>query len=106
MLGFLYQSAELDHPRWAAMGGSLLLAQGELAVRAGVCAQPAPNQQVAVSFDHNLLSERQTDGPAQTGLSFSYKTRRDTLTARLFGTIDLTEGPKQTRSGLEIIYDM
>jgi uncharacterized membrane protein YfcA len=40
MLGFLYQSAELDHPRWAAMGGSLLLAQGELAVRAGVCAQP------------------------------------------------------------------
>lgn len=106
MLGFLYQSAELDHPRWAAMGGSLLLAQGELAVRAGVCAQPAPNQQVAVSFDHNLLSERQTDAPAQTGLSFSYKTRRDTLTARLFGTIDLTEGPKQTRSGLEIIYDM
>jgi len=101
MLGFIYQSAELDQPQWGAVGGSLLMQQSvqEWALRAGICAQPAPDQQVAVSFDRNIMSDR------HAGLSYSFKTRRDSLTARLFGTLDL-QGGSQHRHGLEVVYDM
>jgi len=101
MLGFIYQSGELDQARWGAVGGSLLMLHGvqEWAIRAGVCAQPSANQQVALSFDRNIMSEH------HTGLSYSIRTQRDTFTARMFGTLDL-DGGSQHRHGLEVVCDM
>jgi hypothetical protein len=81
--------------QWAAVGGSLLWDAREHEVssmRLALCAQPATNQQVALSFDH-------------TGrLSGSITTVYDSLSARLFGTLDLNR-KNGSRAGLEVTYD-
>lgn len=81
--------------QWAAVGGSLLYDAGERQVssmRLALAAQPASNQQVALSFDQS---------GALTG---SVKTTRDALSARLFGTLDLNR-KGGGRAGLEVTYD-
>ena len=82
--------------QWAALGGSLLFDAQERevsALRLALCAQPAANQLVSLSFDHT------------GGLTGSVKTKRDSLSARLFGTLDLNR-KGATRAGLEMVYDV
>ena len=82
--------------RWAALGGSLLwdAREREIAsMRLALCAQPAADQLVSLSFDHT------------GGLTGSVKTQRDSMTARLFGTLDLNR-KGGSRAGVELIYDL
>jgi len=82
--------------QWAAVGGSLLYDAREheiSAMRLALAAQPASNQQVALSFDHT------------GGLTGSVKASRNSLSARLFGTLDLNR-KGAGRAGLEMTYDI
>jgi len=82
--------------QWAAVGGSMLWDARERefsSFRLALCAQPTSSQQVALSFDHT------------GGLTSSVKTTRDSLSARLFGTLDLN-GKGGSRAGLEVVYDV
>lgn len=83
--------------QWAAVGGSLLYdaSRSELsAMRLALAAQPAPNQQISLSFDHT------------GGLTGSVKAAvNDGLSARIFGTIDLNR-QGGGRAGLDVTYDL
>mmetsp|Transcript_26985 Transcript_26985/g.54268 ORF Transcript_26985/g.54268 Transcript_26985/m.54268 type:complete len:316 (-) Transcript_26985:626-1573(-) len=92
--------------QWAAVGGSLLwdARNHELSsMRLALCAQPAANQHVSLSFDHRLDGLNSLDSFA--GLTGSVKTTRDSISARLFGTLDLNR-KGGSRAGLEVVYDM
>mmetsp|Transcript_1355 Transcript_1355/g.3837 ORF Transcript_1355/g.3837 Transcript_1355/m.3837 type:complete len:312 (+) Transcript_1355:112-1047(+) len=103
MLSVMQQFGSPEQDKWCAVGGSYLYnAQkgiGGSTLRVGVCAQPAPTQQIAISYDHNIIRD------GHMGVSGSCKTTRDSLTARLFGTLDI-QGGTHHRAGLELIYDV
>ena len=83
--------------QWAAIGGSLLYdaSRSELSkMRLALAAQPASNQQIALSFDHL---------GAVTGSVTT--TVNDALAARVFGTIDLNR-KAGGRAGVEVTYDV
>jgi len=95
-LAVLRQIGQPAQGQWAAVGGSLLWDSREQMVssmRLALCAQPAANQQVSLSFDHT------------GGLTGSVKTTRDSVSARLFGTLDLNR-KGGSRAGLEVVYDI
>ena len=89
--------------QWCAVGGSYLYNAekgiGGSSLRMGLCMQPTPNQQVAISYDNNIFRD------GHMGLSGSCKVTRDSITARLFGTLDI-HGGTHHRAGLEVIYDV
>ena len=73
----------------------LHVARAGLALRpVPLAAQPAPNQQISLSFDHT------------GGLTGSVKAAvNDGLSARIFGTIDLNR-QGGGRAGLDVTYDV
>lgn len=83
--------------QWAAIGGSLLYdaSRSELsAMRLALAAQPATNQQIALSFDHlGALT-----GSAKMAVN-------DAVSAKVFGTLDLNR-KGGGRAGVEVTYDV
>jgi len=80
-----------------AVGGSLLWDARDhevSAVRMALCTKPTPTQEFCLSFDHT------------GGLTGSVKAKHDSLTMKLFGTIDLSGEKKGSQAGINLEYDL
>ena len=92
-----FGDVSLAEGRWAAFGGSLLwdaLKREPAALRIGLCAQPAPSQQVCASFD-NVGDLRASFKGSVT----------DAVSLTLSGRLDVNRA-RGSSVGLELAYDL